>query len=110
MQLQIDLWQVMSFAGVVIGAFWAIGRVLMQQFQKSIDEKFKDIRDGISDQAASTRQLERDFMDFKATMPRDYVRREDFVQTIATIQVRIENMALRIEQAIRDAYSKKGQQ
>jgi len=110
MQLQIDLWQVLSFAGVIVGAFWAIGRVLAGQFQKSIDEKFKDIREGLSEQALSTRQLERDFMDFKATMPRDYVRREDFVQTIATIQVRIENMALRIEQAIRDAYSKKGQQ
>ncbi|MFG6462297.1 hypothetical protein ACG04Q_12015 [Roseateles sp. DXS20W] len=109
MQLQIDLWQVLSFGGVVIGAFWAIGRVLVGQFQRTIEEKFTAVSTGLKEQADSNRQLERDFMDFKATLPRDYVRREDFVQTIATVTVRIENMALRLEQAIRDAYSKREQ-
>lgn len=105
MQLQIDLWQVLSFAGVVIGAFWAIGRVLVAQFQKSIEEKFSAVSAGLKEQADSNRQLERDLMDLKATLPRDYVRREDYTQAVATITTKIDSMALRMERAISDAYA-----
>lgn len=105
MLLQVDLWQVLSFAGVVVGAFWAIGRVLVGQFQKSIEEKFNAVSAGLKEQADSNRQLERDLMELKAALPRDYVRREDYTQAIATIMTKIDHMTLRMEQAIRDAYT-----
>ena len=37
---------------------------------------------------------------FQAEVARDYVRRDDFVQVIATINTRIDNFALRIEAAV----------
>lgn len=105
LQLQIDLWQVVSFAGVIVGAFWAIGRVLVGQFQKSIEEKFSAVSIGLKEQTDSSRQLERDLMELKAALPRDYVRREDYTQAVATIMTKIDHMTLRMEQAIREAYT-----
>lgn len=105
MQLQIDLWQVLSFGGVLIGAFWAIGRVLVGQFQRAIDEKFHAVSAGLKEQADSNRQLERDLMELKAALPRDYVRREDYTTAIATITTKIDHMALRMERAISEAYA-----
>lgn len=106
MRIEIELWQVVTLLSALVGAFWAIGKVLVGQFQRTIEEKFKAVSTGLTEQTQSSRQLERDFMELKAALPRDYVRREDYTQAIATIQIKIDHMALRIEQAIREAYEK----
>jgi hypothetical protein len=46
------------------------------------------------------RQLELAFMKFQAELPRDYVRRDDFIRSIGTIEARIDNFALRMERAL----------
>lgn len=44
--------------------------------------------------------METSFLKFQAELPRDYVRRDDFVHALGTINTRIDNFALRVERAI----------
>ena len=50
--------------------------------------------------SAAITHLERELLQFKADLPRDYVRREDFIRAVGTIETKIDNMALRMERAV----------
>jgi len=104
MTVSLELWQLISLLMAVISAFWAIARMLMAQAQKSIDEKFRAMGDHMRTQDEAGRRLERELMDLRAELPRDYVRREDYTQAISTIMTKIDNVAMRVETAIHDAY------
>ena len=42
-------------------------------------------------------RLERDFLQMKAELPLNYVRREDYVQAVATIMAKLDGISLRFE-------------
>ena len=77
------------------------------QAEKRSNEKFAALQDSIASvgrdmrrEADAARQLETSFLRFQAELPRDYVRRDDFVQAIGSISTRIDNFALRVERAL----------
>lgn len=111
MKIELELWHLIVLSSSIVGGFFAIARMLMAANQKAIDEKFSAVAKGLESQDQTNRRLERDLMELKAELPRDYVRREDYTQAIATIMTKIDHVALRMESAIRDAYiqSKKGE-
>lgn len=47
--------------------------------------------------AAQWQRVERELLNLKADLPLHYVRREDYVQAIATIMTKLDAMALRFE-------------
>ena len=106
MTINIDTWQLVSLLITVAGGFWALAKMLLNGAKQSIDEKFKAMGDHMRNQDDSSRRLERDLMELKAELPRDYVRREDYTQAIATIMTKIDAMTLRIEAALRDMVTK----
>lgn len=118
MQLSIDLWQAIVFfaglAATLISAFYAMQNRLAEVQRETSKTQY----DGLSKQLSSllevtkgqgedVRRIERDFMAMKAELPRDYVRREDYLQAIATIHTKLDNIALRMEMALNRA-SKQG--
>jgi hypothetical protein len=108
MTVSLELWQLITLLFAVVSAFWAIARLLMAQAQRNIDEKFRGIGEHMKGQDESSRRLERDLMELKAELPRDYVRREDYTQAIATIMTKIDAMTLRVEAMFRDLITKQG--
>ncbi|CAN7556160.1 hypothetical protein LJR074_004001 [Acidovorax sp. LjRoot74] len=98
---------VVSIAGAFLGILWGLLRYIGMQQERRINEKFADLASTIAkmgedlkSEAESTRQLEISFLRFQAELPRDYVRRDDFVHALGTINTRIDNFALRVERAI----------
>jgi len=90
-----------------IGALWGLVKILAVQQERRLAEKFELFQrtmQGVSDdlrrEADATRVLETSFLRFQAELPRDYVRRDDFVRAVATIETRIDNFALRMERAL----------
>lgn len=104
MRFELDLWQVIVLGSMLLGGFWGLAKMMMAASQKSIDEKFQQVIAGLKAQDETNRRLERDLMELKAELPRDYVRREDYTQAIATIMTKIDHVAMRMEAAIREAY------
>lgn len=64
-----------------------------QQVQQRLD----GIESAARQDAENWQRIERELLKFKAEMPTSYVRREDFVQSMASIMTRLDAMALRFE-------------
>jgi hypothetical protein len=107
MTLNVELSYVLTLAGLLGGAFWAMAKLLLTQSQKQIEHQFeqmngqfKAIQAHMQLQDDQSRRLEREVLELKAILPRDYVRREDYTQAIATIITKLDAMALRYENLI----------
>lgn len=100
MILKLELYHVLVLVFTIVGAFWGLAKMLVAQSQRHIDEQFKAIAQTLAQQDSSSRRIERELMELKAELPRDYVRREDHNRVVAAIQVSIDNLRLTIERAL----------
>ena len=100
MTLQIEFTYVVSLLALIVGAFWGIAKMLLTQSKNHIDEQFKAITNTLKTQDDSSRRIERELLELKAELPRDYVRREDHNRVIGGLQVSLDNLRLTIDRAI----------
>lgn len=100
LNVTLDLWQLGGFVAAIVGAFWAMAKVAGRQLMANLDDRFKHLNDQLEARAVDSRRLERELLDLKAELPREYVRREDFNRVQATIEVKIDNVRLLIERLL----------
>lgn len=107
MIFELTMTNLISIIGLALGGLWTLLKVIGMQAEKRADGKFDALQDAIGRlgadmrrEADAARQLETSFLRFQAELPRDYVRRDDFVQAIGGISTRIDNFALRVERAL----------
>ena len=112
MIFELTMTNLISLAGLFLGALWALLKVIGLQAEKRANEKFAALQASISQvgldmrrEADAARMLETSFLRFQAELPRDYVRRDDFVQAIGSISTRIDNFALRVERALDNRFA-----
>lgn len=93
MILQVDFWQLVSLLIGFIGFAAAAGKLLLRQVEKRLDARFAAL------DAASQewRRMERELLEWKADLPLQYVRREDYVRNQTVIEAKIDAIAVRIE-------------
>lgn len=104
MTLQIDFWQLMGLLVSGLGALWAVMKVGLAQAQRHQDATHSQLLsrlDGIEaasrEEAGNWQRMEREILQLKAELPLNYVRREDYVQAVATIMAKLDAMSLRFE-------------
>lgn len=115
MNVQIELWGLITFSvGLAISFFtavWGFGKLLMAQFSKQLDERFaaqeaarKTAQEHWDRQFAAIEKsknqwerVERDFLSWKADLPLQYVRREDYIRNQTVIEAKLDAVALKIE-------------
>lgn len=107
MTLELNITHLITLAVAFVTALWALVKIIMAQHDRQLSEKFSGLSSTLATlsadlrkEAEATRQLEMAFMKFQAELPRDYVRRDDFIRSIGTIEARIDNFALRMERAL----------
>lgn len=115
MNIQVEFWQfvglLISFLGFVAG----IAKVMGSQISRYLDERFSameasrmaadnaihdTLKQHIAEEAKNSDQLielERQMLHWKADLPLNYVRREDFVRNQTIIEGKLDSVALRIE-------------
>lgn len=103
MKVEFELWQLIMLSSMILGAFYGMSKMLMAQSAKSIEDSFKALREHMVKQDESDRRLERELLQLQAQLPRDYVRREDYTQAIATIMTKIDGVVLRVENLFHQA-------
>lgn len=115
MTISLELWQLISLLLAFFGCVAAFGKVLLDQVEKRQAERFiaqdaaraegqKAMRD-IFDQhlneerrnANAMQALERDFLNWKADMPVQYVRREDYVRGQVIIEAKLDGLFNKLE-------------
>lgn len=105
--MTIELGPLISVALAMVGAYAGIAWRLLAAYSGRVDEKFLIVSDQIKALAAQgarnndeVLQLERELAALRLEMMRDFTRREDHNQAIASIRVGLDNMSLRIEKAL----------
>jgi hypothetical protein len=110
--IQVDI---VGLAGSVFGlvAFFimvvaAMGRLLLSQFERRLDERFA-VQETARHEGGvrwqhrferhedEQRELERDFLEFRADMPLNYVRREDQIRRDTVIDAKLDAINARLE-------------
>lgn len=107
MIFELTMANLISLAGLFLG-FWALLKVIALQAEKRSNEKLAALQAAIATVGVDMRGVRRRrrasskprSCAFQAELPRDYVRRDDFVQVIGSISTRIDNFALRVERAL----------
>lgn len=103
MTVQLEMSWLIGLLLTVVGAFWGMAKMLLSQSQAHIDAQFEAISKTLQSQDEGTRRIERELMDMKVELPRDYVRREDHNRVIGSVQLSIDNLRLTIERFMLDA-------
>jgi uncharacterized membrane-anchored protein YhcB (DUF1043 family) len=105
----LELWQLVSLlltlVIAVVGAFWAMAKVIARQSKDQIELQFKAIEKHLGEQDGRLQKLENQVTELRVELPRDYTRRDDHIRDIGTIATKIEALALYFERVVRDAPS-----
>lgn len=118
MSVQLELWQLITLCLSVVSGLWAIGKLWLTQMTRQLDERFR-AQDAASRahyealarrldaleasaraESGEWRRVDRDLMNLRADLPLHYVRREDYVQAIATVMAKIDGLGLRVENVL----------
>jgi hypothetical protein len=102
--LQLEFWHLITLVITLIGAFFGLFKTLMSQQLNHIDAAFEaqnkrltKIEEANREEANNWQRAERELLMLKADLPLNYVRREDYAQTMATIMARLDGITLRFE-------------
>lgn len=100
MKIEVDFTYVIFLLMSVAGLWWAMAKMMLAQSQKHIDAQFETISKALRAQDEGARRIERELLELKAELPRDYVRREDHTRVIAAVHVSLDNLRLTVERAM----------
>ncbi|GAB3452050.1 hypothetical protein [Insolitispirillum peregrinum] len=97
MTIEVDIWQLV---GALLSTFVAFvtfvaaaGKVLLGQIDRRLELRFSAVEAAAKDLQA----LERDFLSWKADLPLQYVRRDDYVRNQTIIEAKLDALAVRID-------------
>ncbi len=96
MKIELELWQVISLMLTIVGAFAGIGKLLLA----NVTDQIKQLAAMEAKRGDDVLKLERELSTLRLEMMRDFTRREDHNQAIASIRISLDNMSLRIEKAL----------
>lgn len=96
MKVELELWHVISLVITIIGAFAGIAKLLLA----NVTDQIKQLAMLEAKRGDDVLALERDVSALRLEMMRDFTRREDHNQAIASIRISLDNMSLRIEKAL----------
>ena len=115
MTINLELWHLILLLMAFIASVWAGFGVLLAQVDKRLDGRFTALDEArksgqshwdrqfaaLAEQnlreVQGWQQLERDFLGWKAEMPIQYVRREDYVRNQTIIEAKLDQLRLSIE-------------
>lgn len=115
MMVQLEMREILLLLLAFLGFVFAAGRILLAQIDRRLDgrfgametarresqahwnQQFKALAEQNRIEAAGWQNLERDFLNWKADLPIQYVRREDYVRNQTVIEAKLDGLRLSIE-------------
>ncbi len=89
MKVEFELWHLISLLLTLTGLFVAFGRSLLAQFSRRIDERLLQI----TKETERWHEMERLFNDLRAELPKEYLRREDYIRGQTVIEAKLDFIA-----------------
>lgn len=99
MIIELNLANLIFILIALVGAFWALVKVIISQYEKSLDTRFSALSLTFEKEQEITRQLERDFLRMQADLPLHYVRREDYIRGQSVLEAKLDGLGTKLENA-----------
>ena len=80
MTLQVEFWTVVSFLLTFMGFVGGLAKWLFSKTEERQAARFASLEQALQQSASNWGELEKEFMRFKADLPLNYVRREDYIR------------------------------
>ena len=84
----IELWQLVGFLLSFLGVCWGFGKMLLSQFQAQLNDRHKQ-QERLSNKVEI---LENQLAEFNATLPLNYVLREDYIRNQVILEAKMDNV------------------
>lgn len=115
MKIELELWHLILLLLAFFGACSGAGKMLLTQTEKNLDARFTaqelgrtsnhdqlskrldSIESANVREASNWQRMERELLILKAELPLYYVRRDDYVQAVAAIMVKLDGMSMKFE-------------
>lgn len=96
MTLQVEFWTVVSFLLTFMGFVGGLAKWL---FSKTEERQRHDspLEQALQQSASNWGELEKEFMRFKADLPLNYVRREDYIRGQTVIEAKLDALYNKLE-------------
>lgn len=91
--VQLELWHLITLLLMFLGASAGVGKLLLSRTEKHLDMRFNSL----DKEAQEWKRVEREVMNLKAELPREYVRRDDYIRGQSVIEAKLDALALRLQ-------------
>lgn len=100
MIVELNLSNIIFLAIALVGAFWALTKLLVAQYNKALDKRFDAFAETMAEQQKSLYTLERQFLMLQSELPREYMRRDDFAREIKSLHEAVQRDILPMRQSV----------
>lgn len=123
MTVQFEFWHLILLLIAFFGCVAGFGRVLLDQFEKRLvekfttqdrqraeaaarwDSRFNELQAASQEESRNWHRVERELLKMQADLPREYVRREDHIRFETVINAKLDALGAKID--LTNAYQKK---
>lgn len=97
MTLQVEFWTVVSFLLTFMGFVGGLAKWLFSKTEERQAARFASLEQALQQSASNWGELEKEFMRFKADLPLNYVRREDYIRGQTVIEAELDALYNKLE-------------
>jgi hypothetical protein len=100
MIVEFNLANIIFVVIAITGAYWALAKLLVSQYNKSLDMRFVALTATIEAQQKSMHALEREFLLLQGELPREYLRRDDYAREVKNLHDAVQRDILPMRQSL----------
>lgn len=104
MRIELELWQLITLLLAFFGAVGVAARLLFDTVLRHLNanhlqltERLGAIEEANREEARQWQRVERELLELKADLPMRFVQREDYIRGQSVIEVKIDALAMKIE-------------
>ena len=97
MTLQVEFWTVVSFLLTFMRFVGGLAKWLFSKTEERQAARFASLEQALQQSASNWGELEKEFMRFKADLPLNYVRREDYIRGQTVIEAKLDALYNKLE-------------
>lgn len=97
MTLQVEFWTVVGFLITFMSFVGGIAKWLFSKAEERQAARFASLEQSLQQSASNWGELEKEFMRFKADLPLNYVRREDYIRGQTVIEAKLDALYNKLE-------------
>lgn len=97
MTLQVEFWTVVSFLITFMGFVGGLAKWLFSKAEERQAARFASLEQSLQQSTSNWGELEKEFMRFKADLPLNYVRREDYIRGQTVIEAKLDALYNKLE-------------